>query len=111
MNIPISPKSELRARVIYVFTRNAMRIPVMTGMISIQGVMLNDDCSAVIISSDCEALLVLENNPTQAYVINARIIAGEEVSIRYLMCVNSSTLHEDEARIVVSDRGDTLSPK
>ena len=27
------------------------------------------------------------------------------------MCENKSTLHDDDARTVVSDRGDTLSPK
>lgn len=45
------------------------------------------------------------------YTVNANRIAGIEVSMRYFMWVNRSTLHDDDARTVVSDRGDTLSPK
>ena len=64
--MPISPSNELKARVIYVLTRKAMRMPVMVGIISTHGVMLNDDCKAVMISSDCEASEAEDNNPTPA---------------------------------------------
>lgn len=46
MKMPISPSNELMARVIYVFTRMAMRMPVMIGMISIQGEILNEEFNA-----------------------------------------------------------------
>lgn len=111
MKMPIMPNMELVASVICVFMRMAIKIPVIIGIISTQGVMLNDECNAVIISNEWEVLFVGENNPTVAYMSNARTIAGVDVSIRYLMWVKSSTLHEDEARMVVSDNGDTLSPK
>ena len=49
--------------------------------------------------------------PTMPYVANANNMAGIDVSIRYFMWVNRSTLHDEDARTVVSDSGDTLSPK
>lgn len=109
--MPIRPSSELMARVINVFTRKAMRIPVITGMISIQGVMLNEEFNAGRISEGLKVSDGLYTKPIMPYVTNANNMAGIDVSIRYLMCVNNSTLHDEEARTVVSDRGDTLSPK
>ena len=109
--MPIRPSSELMARVINVFTRNAMRMPVIRGMISIQGVMLNDEFNAGRMSDGLKVSDGLYTKPTMPYVANANNMAGIDVSIRYLMCVNNSTLHDEEARTVVSESGDTLSPK
>ncbi len=43
-----------------------MSKPVMAGITSTHGVMLNDDCNAVMISIDCEVSVIDENNPTPA---------------------------------------------
>ena len=109
--MPMRPSSELMASVMWVLMRSAMSMPVMMGIINTHGVMLNEDCRASTISRELVELVVVENSPTPAYMSSARIIAGEDVSIRYFMCVKSSTLHDEDARTVVSDSGDTLSPK
>ena len=99
------------ANIIYVFILKAMSMPVIMGIIKIQGVMLKEECNAGRISDELEEIVGLYKKPTIPYIIKAKNIAGIDVSMRYLMCVNSSTLHEEEASTVVSDRGDTLSPK
>ena len=109
--MPIKPSRELIANVICVFMRKAIKIPVIMGIINTHGVILNVDCNAVIISSECVALFVSDVSPTMVYINNAIIIAGDEVSIKYLIWVNNSTLQDDDAKTVVSERGETLSPK
>ena len=44
-------------------------------------------------------------------IISATIIEGTVVYIKYRMCVNRGVPVEEEASTVVSDKGDTLSPK
>ena len=50
-------------------------------------------------------------NPRIVKISNVMTMAGTVVAVIYRMCLNSGVPVTDEARTVVSERGDILSPK
>ena len=82
-----------------------------TGTSSRKGEILKDAFSASAISAVCNSagaswkMLYIRN------IIQAMTKEGTVVIIIYLMCEKSGVPAEEEARTVVSERGDILSPK
>ena len=68
--------------------------------------------SRLSISDDDSAVpTVSVKRPVMKNTINAIAMAGIAVIMRYLICLKRSTPQAEEATIVVSLNGETLSPK
>src|SRR5690606_13881362 len=82
-----------------------------TGTINNQGLILNDCSMEAMIAEVSVAPLASTFNPRKAKIINVMLKVGTVVSSIYRMCVNRSVPAIAAARFVVSDSGESLSPK
>ena len=92
-------------------TRRAIITPVITGTNSNHGVMVkrseSDVINAVVSWLPTAGIII----PITANAIRVNISDGIVVMSIYRMCLNNGTPTLDDAITVVSDNGDTLSPK
>ena len=91
--------------------RLAIRIPVMIGTINSHKEISNvsfKEAEYMAIWSEAVASCV---SPATVKITNVITMDGTVVIIMYLMCLNSGVSVTDEARMVVSESGDILSPK
>ena len=89
----------------------AINMPVAIGTIKSQGVMWNFSFKAVATSVICCVLLASCENPATVKIIKVIMREGTVVIIMYRICRNSGVSVTEAANMVVSDRGETLSPK
>ena len=81
------------------------------GTINNHGVMVKRSCNDAVTSAICCVSFTSFINPAIVKIINVITIDGMVVISMYRMCVKRGVLVVEAANIVVSDRGDILSPK
>ena len=88
-----------------------MSAQVITGAKSSHGDMWNvaSSCSSISLVSIESVMSVVK--PITANTISAIVSEGKVVTIKYFTCENKLTPTVDDARIVVSESGEILSPK
>ena len=89
----------------------AIRMPVTTGTISSHGVIWNVLSRAIEYCSIWSVAVASCESPATVKMTSVISNEGTVVIIIYRICLNRGVSVTDEARIVVSESGDILSPK
>ena len=91
--------------------RLAIRIPVMTGTINSHKEIWKVSLSEAEYMAIWSVAVASCAKPAMVKIVSVMIMDGTVVIIIYLICLNKGVSVTEEARTVVSDSGDILSPK